>query len=119
VSGPASASALRCPWCPVEGSLRALHAHLGADHPDQVRFETRGRLSVYAITCPVCGEGYDQAIKPRLDDPEFLEEYQREIRLVAFDMLLNHLVGEHLTGPEAEQPADPEPSPDPEPFTET
>jgi hypothetical protein len=40
-------------------------------------------------------------IKPRSRDPRFIEEFQREIRLVAFDMLVNHLIAEHE---EAETP---------------
>lgn len=86
---------MNCPWCGFSAGLRPLHAHLCEAHPEQVRFEVKGSRNVYAITCPICGSGYDQTIKPRLDDPEFLEEFQREIRLVAFDMLLNHLAGEH------------------------
>ncbi len=98
---------MRCPWCDFDGSLRPLHAHLAAVHPDQVRFEERagGERLVYAIECPVCGAGYEQTIKPR-HGAEFIDEYRREIRLVALDMLLNHLVGEHevpaggATGPD-------------------
>ncbi|MHB1928566.1 MAG: hypothetical protein ACYDEN_02340 [Acidimicrobiales bacterium] len=86
---------MTCPWCGFRASLRLLQAHLVEAHPEQVAFERRGARQVYAIRCPVCGAGYDQTIKPRLDDPTFVEEFQQEIRLVAFDMLLNHLVGEH------------------------
>lgn len=60
-----------------------------------MRFEDRGGRPYYAICCPVCGEGYDQAIKPRLEDPAFVREYQDEIRLVALDMLVSHLLGAH------------------------
>ncbi|MST31807.1 hypothetical protein GHK86_03565 [Acidimicrobiaceae bacterium USS-CC1] len=87
---------MRCPWCDFEGPLRPLHAHLAVSHPEQVRFEDRsgGDRQVYAVACPICGAGYEQTIKPR-HAPDFVDEYRREIRLVAFDMLLNHLVGEH------------------------
>lgn len=86
---------MNCPWCEFSGPLRPMHAHLAESHPEQVRFEVQGSRNFYAIKCPLCGEGYDQTIKPRLLDPAFLEEYQQEIRLVGFDMMLNHLVGEH------------------------
>ncbi len=86
---------MNCPWCDFAGTLRPLHAHLCDAHPDEVSFETQGSRHAYAVTCPVCGAGYEQTIKPRMDDPSFVEEYRREIRLVAFDMLLNHLLGEH------------------------
>ncbi len=86
---------MTCPWCSYVGTPRALHAHLGDAHPDGVRFEGHGMRQRYAVTCPYCDAGYEQLIKPGLDDPEFLEEYRREIRLVAFDMLVNHFLVEH------------------------
>lgn len=86
---------MRCPWCEFSGEPRLLHAHLGDLHAEGVRFEDRGSTRWYAVTCPVCGDGYEHMIKPRSRDPQFIEEYQREIRLVAFDMLVNHLIAEH------------------------
>lgn len=86
---------MTCPWCAFEGPPRSLHGHLVEAHPDQVRFEERGARTVYAIECPACGAGYEKAIKPRSRDPAFVEEYEREIRLVGFDMLINHLLAEH------------------------
>jgi len=87
--------AVRCPWCSYDGPPRELHAHLGEEHPEGVRFEQRGSRQLYGVTCPECGEGYEQPIRGRSADPEFLEEYRREIRLVAYDMLINHLLAEH------------------------
>ena len=84
-----------CPWCDFVGTPRELHAHLGEAHPEQVRFEERGSSRFYGIECPICDEGYEHIVKPRSRDPGFMEEFQREIRLVAFDMLVNHLLGEH------------------------
>jgi hypothetical protein len=86
---------MNCPLCSFEGSPRALHAHLGDTHPDVVRFEERAGRSFYALTCPVCGEGYEHQIKPRGRDPDFVETFAAQIRLVAFDMLVSHLMGEH------------------------
>ncbi len=86
---------MRCPWCAFEGPPRALHAHLAEAHPNEVRFEERIGRAFYAIECPVCHEAYEAQIKPRSRDPAFMEEYRREIRLVGFDMLINHLMGEH------------------------
>ncbi|MEX0665788.1 MAG: hypothetical protein WD598_13610 [Acidimicrobiia bacterium] len=86
---------MQCPWCDFEGTPRALHAHLGEEHPERVRFEERGPSRFYGIDCPICDEGYEHVVKPRLRDPGFMEEFQREIRLVAFDMLVNHLLAEH------------------------
>jgi hypothetical protein len=102
---------LRCPFCPFDASPRGLHAHLGEQHPDAVRFEDRGGRSFYALTCPICGDGYEREIKPRGRDPGFVDEFSAQIRLVAFDMLVNHLLGEHeeLEVP-PEEPAEAEPS---------
>jgi hypothetical protein len=72
-----------------------LHAHLGEQHGDVVRFEDRGGRSFYALTCPICGDGYEREIKPRGRDPGFVDEFSAQIRLVALDMLVNHLIGEH------------------------
>lgn len=89
---------MRCPWCDFDGDPRPLHGHLAEDHPERVGFVQRGGRTRYEIVCPICSEGYDQVIKPRLDDPGFLEEYRQEIRLVAFDMLVSHLLGAHPDG---------------------
>ncbi len=87
-----------------------LHAHLGEQHADAVRFEERGGRSFYALTCPICGDGYEREIKPRGRDPGFVDEFSAQIRLVALDMLVNHLLGEHE---ELELPSDEEPEPTP------
>ncbi|MHB8296634.1 MAG: hypothetical protein ACYDH5_18890 [Acidimicrobiales bacterium] len=86
---------MRCPWCEFEGQPRQLHAHLAERHEEGVTFEERGSRMIYAVKCPLCGEGYEHPIKPGSNDPSFLQEYQREIRLVGFDMLVNHMLGEH------------------------
>lgn len=86
---------MRCPWCSFVGPPRAVHGHLADVHPEQVRFEERNGRRVYAIECPTCGAGYEKAIKPRSRDPDFVQEYEREVRLVGFDMLINHLLAEH------------------------
>jgi hypothetical protein len=88
-----------------------LHAHLGDQHPEAIRFEDRGERWFYALDCPLCGDGYEREIKPRGRDPGFVEEFSAQIRLVAFDMLVNHLLGEHE---DLEIPEDDEPEPEPE-----
>lgn len=60
-----------------------------------VRLEERASGQVYALECPTCGSGYEQRIKPGHRDPGFVDEHEREIRLVAFDMLVHHLIAEH------------------------
>lgn len=86
---------MECPWCDFEAPPRLLHAHLAEQHHEQVTVEHRGSSRIYAIACPLCGAVHEQPIKPRLRDPGFLEEFGAEIRLVAFDMLINHLLVQH------------------------
>lgn len=92
---------MRCPWCDREGPPRALHAHLAERHPEEVRVEERLRMPFYVVVCPLCGQDHRAPIKPRGRDPAFLEEFRREIALVAFDMLVNHLLAEHPSVGEA------------------
>jgi hypothetical protein len=47
------------------------------------------------LQCPECDEGHRQEVKPRYNDPQFLEEHYREIRLVAFDLFLYHWEDKH------------------------
>jgi hypothetical protein len=89
---------VRCPWCEHEAHVRGLHAHLVDEHLEQVGLELRGSRRFYRITCPECDEFHEQEIKPRYNDPAFLDEYRREIALVGFDMLINHLLAEHQAG---------------------
>jgi len=110
---------VHCPFCSFDGPPRSLHAHLGDQHADAVRFEERGGRSFYALTCPICGDGYEREIKPRGRDPGFVDEFSTQIRMVALDMLVNHLMGEHtdLSGdtpepPGIEQPPDEETAPE-------
>ena len=84
-----------CPWCEFEATPRALHAHFADQHQEQVTVEDRGSARIYSIACPACDAVHEQPIKPRLRDPAFLEEFGAEIRLVAFDMLINHLLVQH------------------------
>lgn len=86
---------MKCPWCEWEGTPRQLHAHLSEVHPDVVWMGERDGKRFYAITCPTCGQAYEQVVKPRFRDPAFLTEFEEQIRLVACDMLINHLIAEH------------------------
>jgi hypothetical protein len=73
------------------------HAHLGRDHADQVRMfrdEAKDQAR-FALDCPFCDEGLERAANPRGREPGFLEEFRREITLVAFDLLLYHLQASH------------------------
>lgn len=86
---------MTCPWCDFSGSPRALHAHLGETHGDQIGTEERASGLYYVVTCPHCGERYTHLVKKAARHPEFVVEFERQIRLVALDMLLHHLVAEH------------------------
>jgi hypothetical protein len=49
----------------------------------------------FVLRCPVCGSEAERRINPRGREPGFLEEFGREIRLVALDMLLYHMQADH------------------------
>ncbi len=89
---------MNCPFCDFQGSRGQVHQHLAATHGDRVAIhvdDDKGRR-YYGVTCPVCQAPYEHQVKPRNDDPNFLQEFDREIKLVAFDMLLYHMQGEHV-----------------------
>ena len=75
----------------------ATHAHLGRDHTDEVRtFRDVARDNLmFALDCPFCDEGMERVANPRGREVDFLDEFRREIALVAFDLLLYHLQASH------------------------
>ena len=78
-----------------------LHAHLIGSHPDAVSIfidPAQDRM-VFEMRCPVCSESVRQPLKK---SAAVLESYKREIRMVAFDLLLYHLQEKH---PGPEEPA--------------
>jgi uncharacterized Zn-finger protein len=86
---------VKCPFCGVDKPIRDLHAHLANDHAGEITTEEVGERTAYTVTCPYCSERYRQPMKKSAKDPDFLAEYQRQIHLVAFDMLINHVLAEH------------------------
>ncbi len=91
-----------CPYCGDHRGIRDLHAHLATDHGAEVTTEDIGDRTAYTVTCPYCSERYRQPMKKTAGDPEFLARFERQIRLVAFDMLINHVLAEHA--PESVEP---------------
>ncbi len=88
---------MHCPYCEVEGPRPLLHAHLAEQHGDKVvvrRDEQAGKL-FYRLDCPRCDEYSEREVNPRGRDPTFLQTFEREIHLVAFDLLLYHLEAAH------------------------
>ncbi len=87
---------MRCPFCDQTGTRPELHAHLTETHAEEVTTEqdSWGRRFM-ELQCPECDEGHRQEVKPRYNDPQFLEEHHREIRLVAFDLFLYHWEDKH------------------------
>ena len=86
---------MRCPYCDAELSIRALHAHLADEHADQITSDPFLDSVAYVVTCPTCGESYRREMRKSAKDSEFVTEFERDITLVAFDMLINHLLAEH------------------------
>ena len=103
---------MRCPLCDREGTRGQIHLHMGEAHAEAVEVWMDGATGHmrYRVVCPHCAADYEHRIKPRSRDPQFLERFAAEIRLVAFDMLLNHLEAEH--GPDDDDaPTDEEAAP--------
>ena len=95
---------IRCPLCDYENARANVHVHLVDDHADAVQTWTDAESGKrrYRIACPLCGAAHEAQVKPRSQDPEFLDTFAREIRMVAFDMLLNHVEAEHGALPSGE-----------------
>jgi hypothetical protein len=72
------------------------HAHLEEAHAGKVEMRRHGETEFsFVLRCPECGSEAERRINPRGREPGFLDEFSREIRLVAFDMLLYHLQADH------------------------
>jgi transcription elongation factor Elf1 len=86
---------MNCPWCDFEAQPRAMHAHLSERHGEAVIASAEEGRARYEVTCPRCGQRYQHLVRKGRRDPEFLTEFEREIRMVALDMLVSHLLAEH------------------------
>ncbi len=86
---------MTCPWCEFDGDPRALHEHLVGSHGGEVSTGERGSKVFYQITCPLCGDRYEHLVRKASRDPEFLDGFERQIKMVALDMLVHHLMAEH------------------------
>jgi hypothetical protein len=91
---------MTCPWCATEVSYRGLHAHLAEKHGDVVGIVEQDGRQYYEVRGPSCDASYRKPIKKSGRDPDFLAEFDREVRMVALDMLVNHLLAEHETAVE-------------------
>ncbi|MEN8040558.1 MAG: hypothetical protein ABFR95_03555 [Actinomycetota bacterium] len=87
---------MKCPFCKITGTRPELHLHLTDKHDEEVLTEqdSWGRRFMQ-LSCPECDEFHRQQVKPRSNDPDFLEAHYREIRLVAFDLFLYHWGDDH------------------------
>ncbi len=85
---------MNCPYCDFQAHRMDLHAHLLDAHEQEVKVfihKVTGKM-VYEFTCPLCEERWRKPLKKR---PADLQGYVREIRMVAFDLLLYHLMDKH------------------------
>jgi len=69
-----------------------LHAHLVDEHEDAVTIGQEGESLFFEMTCPACDEHMKQPLRKRAS---MLRGYEREIRMVAFDLLLYHVQDQH------------------------
>ena len=85
---------MQCPHCHFAGHRMELHAHLIEAHAEEVQvyFDKATGKMVYEMSCPICK---DRVKQPLLKRPDLLEDHKREIRMVAFDLLLYHLAEKH------------------------
>jgi hypothetical protein len=99
---------IRCPLCEYQDTRTNVHAHLIENHAEAVEMwsDASSGKRRYRITCPLCEAAHEAQVKPRSHDQQFLSTFSREIRMVAFDMLLNHFEAEHSALP-AGEPAPP------------
>lgn len=90
----------KCPYCEFRGKRSEVHHHLADGHAETLarRIDEFSGHTFFVVTCPVCKASYEQVTKKALRDPGFVQEYEFEIRLVVFDLLLYHLQGEHGLG---------------------
>lgn len=93
----AQARVTSCPFCEREGPRGDIHRHLVDDHPGEIEMWTEARTGRmrYRVVCPRCGADYEHRVKPRSTDRDFLTTFATEVRMVGFDMLLNHMTAEH------------------------
>ena len=93
---------MKCPFCEFHGHRMDLHAHLVEAHAQEVNVfvhKVTGKM-IYELTCPLCREIWRKPLKKR---PAALQEYVREIRMVAFDLFLYHLMEAHGEEGEVEE----------------
>ncbi len=85
---------MTCPHCKkFSGHRMDLHAHLIDEHAEEVAvYVEDDGVMYFEMSCPLCNDSVKQPLKKRAS---VLDEYRREIRLVAFDLLLYHLMEKH------------------------
>src|ERR1019366_5583245 len=69
---------------------RELHAHMLAEHGERLVTRVEAGRTMMEVNCPVCPEGIRKDVNPRGRDPEFVDTFADEIRMVGFDLLLYH-----------------------------
>lgn len=85
---------MNCPHCSFSGHRMDLHAHLVEKHSGEIKIsadERTGKM-MYEMRCPICKQSATETLKK---SAAVLEEYGREICMVAFDLLLYHLQEQH------------------------
>lgn len=82
---------MECPYCNYGAHRMKLHKHLLDTHGEKVSPDGRN----YVFSCPECGN--ETTVEPGTgEEPQdVLEKFNKEIRMMAFDRLLDHLEKEH------------------------
>ncbi len=86
---------MNCVVCGFEDTWKKIHAHMSGTHLDLVALDRAGDRFFYEVSCPLCDWKFRKEVNPHGRDAGFMDTYEREIRLVAVDLLLYHLVESH------------------------
>lgn len=97
---------MTCPYCGYEAARRALHLHLVEQHVEQIELalDEQKQQMYYRLACPSCPFSLRNVVRPRSTDRSFLDEYRKEIGLVAFDLVLYHVEAAHEEPAAADAP---------------
>ncbi len=84
---------MECPYCNKNAGRMTIHHHMVESHRDEIDIDIENRLFRYG--CPECEIEAEVEPGTGVEDAEDIEKFQREITMMMFDKLLNHLESNH------------------------
>jgi len=82
---------MECPYCDLSASRMRLHSHVVEEHGGVL--ERDG--TTYTLSCPSEGCAETLTMGAGTSTEDALEGFGNEVRMLAFDRLLDHLEEEH------------------------